>query len=74
METLIIQGTRKEFVRGCEIFRRTYRERSENGIEVGRKENHLPQQWGGNGGLLSGGAIALMGFSAAAISNERKSG
>ena len=77
----LLQGSEIRLVRGCEIFRHTYRERSEDGTEVGRKvidSSFAPSPPGtllslALDSLLLRGAIGLMGFSAAAIGNVKKS-
>ena len=68
----LVQRGKKELVRGCEIFRHTYRERSEDGTEVGRKvidSSFAPATVASFRSLSNRGAIGLMGFSAAAIGN-----
>ena len=71
---------------GSEIFRHTCRERSEDGIEVGRntfdseaaQHGILPSFEHGTIALTCAvalkGALALKGFSAAVIGDERKRG
>ena len=68
---VVVQGPELRLVRGCEIFRHTYRERSEGGTEVGRKViNSFAPALVASFRLLSNrGAIGLMGFSADAIGN-----